>query len=48
MLLSPDVADPTVEVLRETEDGLLGALLLVRQIRHKLTATPLAEKGQRA
>lgn len=47
MLLVPDVADPTVEVLKETEDQLIGALILVRQIRHKLTATPLMEKGQR-
>lgn len=47
-LLQADVATWTVEQLRDLEDELFGSLLLVRQVRHNLTATPVAQQGQNA
>lgn len=47
-LLQSDLQQPTVEDLRRCEDDLLGGLLMVRQIRHKLVENPVHVKGQRA
>lgn len=47
-LLQSDVPTWTVNQLRDLEDELFGSLLLIRGIRHSMTATPIHEKGQNA
>jgi hypothetical protein len=47
-LLQADVPTWTVDQLRDLEDELFGSLLLVRQVRHTMTALPITEKGQNA
>lgn len=47
-LIQEDAQQYGIADLRVIEDRLLGALIVVRQHRHALTMTPIAEKGQRA
>ena len=47
-LLQSDVPTWTAPQLRDLEDELFGSLLLIRQVRHNMTATPIADKGQNA
>jgi hypothetical protein len=47
-LLQADVPTWTAEQLRDLEDELFGSLLLIRQVRHELTSTPIHREGQNA